>query len=75
MKLKYLPSIRVEREAGESTEDFINRVLKDPRLLPDQRLSLEQDLGRWSPFDELVKAVWIEQAPSTVPDSANEGSK
>lgn len=63
MKLKYLPSIRVERNPGETADAFIARILQDPKLLADQRLSLETDRKHWSPFDELVKAVWIERAP------------
>lgn len=66
MKLKYLPSVRVERMPGETADDFIDRILKDRRLLPDQRLSLEIDRKQRTPFDDLVQAVWIEQAPVEV---------
>ena len=66
MKLKYVPSIRVVRMPDEAAADFIDRVLKDPRLLPDQRQSLEIDRKQRTPFDDLVQAVWIEQAPVEV---------
>jgi len=66
MKLKYQPSIYVAREKGETPADFIARVLKDPRLLPDQRHTLEHDNRYYSPFNAKVRGVWIEQAPIPV---------
>lgn len=60
-KLKFQPSIYVARMEGESSADFTKRILRDPRLLADQRVSLEQDKG--GPFEDLVKGIWLEQPP------------
>jgi hypothetical protein len=61
MKLEYKPSIYVARNEGESHTDFTTRILRDPRLLPEQRLSLELDDN--AAFADLVQGVWIEVAP------------
>jgi hypothetical protein len=63
-KIKYQPSIYVRREAGESVREFMERVLADSRLLPDQRTSLE--LERYSVFDDFVQGVWMEQPPLVI---------
>lgn len=68
MKLKYQPSIYVAREADEPSREFVDRVLKDSRLLPDQRDTLQQDQRQHSVFDSLIKGIWIEQAPLAVAD-------
>lgn len=60
-KLKYQPSLYIERRPDESPRQFHARILADGRLLQDQRTSLEQDHG--GPFDDLVKGIWLEQAP------------
>lgn len=67
-KLKFQPSIYVARESDESPQDFIGRVLKDPRLLPDQRETLAHDSPGF--LDRLIKGIWIEQAPLTVETEA-----
>jgi hypothetical protein len=63
-KLKYQPSIYVERQPGESSTDFTARILRDPRLLPDQRLSLELDHN--GAFADFICGIYLEQAPIEV---------
>lgn len=60
-KLKFQPSVFVPREEGETNQEFTARILKDPRLLPDQRRSLELDDN--AAVADLVKGIWLEQAP------------
>ncbi len=61
MKLKFQPSLYVAREPGESAAAFNARILADPRLLPDQRTTLQQDSN--AAFADLVRGIWLEQAP------------
>ena len=63
--LRNQPSAYVKREPGEPIDQFTQRILKDPRLLPDQRITLEHD-NHPGPWDDLVVGCWIEQAPITV---------
>lgn len=66
VRLKYLPSVRVVREPGESVVQLIDRVLADSRCTPDQRgrLLAERDP---TGFDDLCHAIWLEQAPVEIP--------
>lgn len=70
-KVRYQPSVYVSRNDGESVQAFIDRILADPRLLQDQRTSLEQDRGP-SAFDDCVRGVWIERPPLPVSTSSEQ---
>jgi hypothetical protein len=62
MKMVYQPSIRELRREGESADDFMERILNDKRLLPDQRATLTHDFKERGAYP-MVQAVYIEQAP------------
>lgn len=60
-KPKYQPSLYVAKLPEETARQFHERILRDHKLLPDQRLSLEQDANSF--FSDCVQGIWIEQSP------------
>lgn len=73
MKLKYQPSLYIAKEPAESNADFTARILRDPRLLPDQRTSLERDSN--AAFGDFVQGIWLERPPLEISDSGTGSPK
>jgi len=62
-KFKNQNALFIKREDGESSSAFVDRILADPRLMPDQRVTLEHDRRYPTPFDDLVAGFWMDQPP------------
>jgi hypothetical protein len=73
-RLKFQPSVYIAKEPTESNAEFTARILRDSRLLPDQRTSLEQDSN--AAFSDYVQGIWLERPPIEIdePSPSQPGS-